>query len=432
MGLDIRSGLSPALERKVTYSATHATSFDQASRDLAELIEVKIGVRRVARVAHRVGGALVAQRTQAALDYQKLPLLEKGRSPRTDPPNLAVVMVDGGRYQQRDWSNGDNGVADNSADDPRSLDDPMDLKPSKGHWHEDKVGLLTTMSSATQSCDPHPEIPEVFVTRTSAEKLAREVGHYSGGSETPAAPDPAAAADAAATLAGASLDRYEPPIVLARTYVATAKPVRWFEKLLIDAAWQRGFFKAKRRAFVGDGAPMNWTLWTREFRTFEPILDFIHALSYVFAAAMAGRNDREGWMVYCRWINWVWQGKVVDVVAEMANRQAELGIPTADESPQSARSRVTRGLQYLQTHQSRMAYDRYRQLGLPISSCHIESTIKRFNKRIKGTEKFWTPEGAEALLHLKAAYLGELGEIEQFWENRYASLDPKPQPAIAA
>ena len=52
-----------------------------------------------------------------------------------------------------------------------------------------------------------------------------------------------------------------------------------------------------------------------------------------------------------------------------------------------------------------MRYAEYRQAGLPITSCHMESTIKRINRRIKGTEKFWSCDGGEAILQLVADHL---------------------------
>ena len=61
-----------------------------------------------------------------------------------------------------------------------------------------------------------------------------------------------------------------------------------------QAAWERNFFGAERRAFLGDGLPTNWTIQRRHFGSFTPILDFVHALSYVFSAAFAGRPVAEG------------------------------------------------------------------------------------------------------------------------------------------
>ena len=43
-------------------------------------------------------------------------------------------------------------------------------------------------------------------------------------------------------------------------------------------------------------------------------------------------------------------------------------------------------LRYLENQKSRIHYDQYRREGLPITSSHIESTIKQINRRVKGTE----------------------------------------------
>lgn len=75
-------------------------------------------------------------------------------------------------------------------------------------------------------------------------------------------------------------------------------------------------------------------------------------------------------------------------------------------------------LRYLENQQSRMHYDDYRRRGLPITSSHIESTIKQINRRVKGTEKFWSEGGAEALLQLAADYLSETQPLSTFWRER--------------
>jgi len=65
-----------------------------------------------------------------------------------------------------------------------------------------------------------------------------------------------------------------------------------------------------------------------------------------------------------------------------------------------------------------MRYDTYRREGLPITSSHIESTIKQINRRVKGSEKFWSTGGAEALLQLSADYLSETDPLTPFWRSR--------------
>ena len=44
--------------------------------------------------------------------------------------------------------------------------------------------------------------------------------------------------------------------------------------------------------------------------------------------------------------------------------------------------------------------------------------MKQFNRRVKGTEKFWTEGGAEALLQLRADYLDSGAVVADFWKNR--------------
>src|SRR5262249_50664581 len=152
------------------------------------------------------------------------------------------------------------------------------------------------------------------------------------------------------------------------------------------------------KAFVADGAECNWTIQKQWFSDFVPIVDFIHVLSYVFAAAMAGRAFVVGWAAYVRWITLVWQGEGGGGIGELTRRQEELGLPTPDDPESSPPQVVAETLRYLENHQRRMKYDEYRRLGLPLTSSHVESTVKQFNRRVKGTEKFWGEKGAEALL----------------------------------
>ena len=106
------------------------------------------------------------------------------------------------------------------------------------------------------------------------------------------------------------------------------------------------------------------------------------------------------------------------MIAELEQRQQELGLPEAGDSETSPRQVVADALTYLTNNQHRMKYDEYRRLGLPMVSSHVESTVKRFNRRVKGTEKFWSEEGAEAVLQLRADYLSETEPMKSFWKCR--------------
>lgn len=131
---------------------------------------------------------------------------------------------------------------------------------------------------------------------------------------------------------------------------------RWpaFAPLLAAAAWAWGFQGAARKAFVGDGSANNGRLQRRFFGSFAPILDFIHALSYVFAAAMAGRRFAAGWAGYQQWIPWGWQGQVSPVIAALEARQAELGLPEQGAATTSPPNVVDRTRTYLRNPQDKM------------------------------------------------------------------------------
>jgi len=210
---------------------------------------------------------------------------------------------------------------------------------------------------------------------------------------------------------------YQAPAVASRQVVASRGRWQAFAPL-VAAAWAAGPQGAARRAFVGDGAANNWKLQRRFFGSFVPVLDFIHALSYVFAAAMAGRKFAAGWACYRQWIGWTWQGQVGRVIAALRQRQAELGLPEKGAAEADPRQVAAKALTYLENHQDKMLYDVYRREGLPITSSLMESAVKQVNRRVKGTEKFWSEDGAEALLQLRADQLSDGQVLEAFWQRR--------------
>jgi hypothetical protein len=424
---------------------------------LLHLARLKISAKQVERLTERIGQERVDQRAEQVRVFLALPMMDQFATPVAHPPDLAVVSMDGGRLQIRDWPADDaaiGGVASpvaapgppgataaaggaspvvavevprqaGPADsapvaEPAAAPGPADSEPSpsqvrSGHWHEDKIGLLMTMTSAESAVDPCPTIPETFVNPLRILTLARAL-------KKGCPPGADAVAESAETQEENPLEgsEYTPPAVRVKSMVATRQETKPFGAILAAAAFARGFYGARRKAFLGDGAENNWAVHKRWFSDFVAILDFIHVLSYVFAAAMAGRTFAAGWEVYVRWIGWVWQGRVAEVITELEHRQEELGLPAAEDAETSPPRVVADGLRYLKNHQDQMHYAEYRRQGLPITSSHVESTVKQFNRRVKGTEKFWSEEGAEAVLQLRADFLSETEPMEKFWQEREA------------
>lgn len=380
--------------------------------------------KQIERVTERIGGERVAERDAQVAAFTALPLVEKFQTPPGQvAPDLAVVMADGGRLQILDRSSFQASAAEAAppqppADAVATTASEWDEEPASvgGHWREDKVALLLTMESEGSATDPCPDIPAAFLDLVRIPKLARQLKANARACE-----DAVADSDEPEGAAALAESVYEPPQVRTRQVVASRNRWPTFAPLVAAAAWGLGFQGATRRAFVGDGSANNWRLQQRFFGSFMPILDFIHALSYVFAAALAGRPFAAGWSCYREWIAWVWQGQVSRVIAALRQRQAELGLPEKDEAETSPRQVVSKTLTYLENHQDKMKYDSYRRDGLPITSSLMESAVKQINQRVKGSEKFWSEEGSEAVLQLRADQLSDEAILADFWERRQAA-----------
>jgi hypothetical protein len=264
------------------------------------------------------------------------------------------------------------------------------------------------MVSKVHEQDPCPELPATFADSAKMREIARQIKGFTSESAVSLQAEEEAGPD--------FKERVGRPETLVKSVVATSGDVDAFGPLLAAAAHERGFHAAARKAFVADGSSANWGVWHRYFSHYTPILDFVHALMYVYAAAMAGRPPDEGWSHYRSWSQWLWSGEVDRLLAALQQRQQELGVPEKKETG-TPRAQVASSLGYLTNQRERMKYPEYRKQGLPLTSSQVESTIKQINRRIKGTEKFWS-EGADPMLHLVADRLSQTNVTQKFWARR--------------
>jgi hypothetical protein len=389
LGVEVECPFTPAMLRKVAYSGSQASSFVQAVKDLQELAEAKISRERVQRWTKRIGQEYVEREEALADAYQSLSLPDQQTSPVDRVPQLACVMMDGGRIQVRDRHGATRG--------------------QKSHWQESLVGCCISMASEERAEDPCPTIPKTFVDPKRIGDLAREIKGIS------------TAVEGADEEEQAPVDeRQGRPEVLVRSVVGTGEGPEALGRRLVAEAHSRGFNAARRKAFVADGSTTNWGVHRKHFSHYTPILDFTHAICYVYGAAMAGRAATGGWRDYLQWAQWLWAGSLDELIGALDARSQTLG-PPAEGDETSPAALVAKTLTYLRNQRARMNYQQYRKLGLPITSSHIESTIKQINRRMKGTEKFWD-QGAEPLLVLAAAQLSETNRLDRFWKNRKDQL----------
>jgi hypothetical protein len=389
--------------RRIVFAAAQGVSFAEASEALRELGELPLLPKRIWRAVIRVGEERVAECRAAAQRYEQLPLPQQQRSPVDLVPQLVCVQMDGGRFQERDRALVPTATAVIGADSASKED---------SQWREFKAGCLLTMTSAEHTEDPCPQLPATFADPGHMREIAREIKGFTSDSAVALTADEEAGPD--------FKERLGRPEMLVKSVVATSGDVEAFGPLLAAAAYERGFHAASRKAFVADGAATNWGVWRKYFSHYTPILDFVHALMYVYAAAMAGRSANEGWACYRDWAQWLWSGEVERLIAALGQRRQELGLPERDEAG-TPREQVASSLGYLTNQRERMLYHEYRKQGLPITSSAIESTVKQINRRVKGTEKFWD-QGADPMLHLVADRLSQTNVVPEFWSRRTQRL----------
>jgi hypothetical protein len=341
---------------------------------------------------------LVGAELAAARDEQAAARWRRQLPPRVaEPPAVAVVEVDGGRLRTRAAGCGP-GV-------------------HQAEPKEDKVACLVSLRSDTHAHDPQPEPPPSFLEPRRVQRLVRQIKGLPGEQPT---------AEAAGDTTPAAEPTYPAaPRRLLRTCVASLRDSRSFGPLVAAEAQGRDFYRAGRRAFVADGQAYNWSIQQGYFADFEPIVDFLHLLCYLYRAAWAaGAQEADRWARYVGWLRGCWQGRAAEVLGELLGEQGRLGEPPEGQELGAfdPRRLVAEAVSYLRNNAGRMDYPRYRRQGLPVTSSLVESLVGEFNARVKGPGTFWNrPAGAEAILQVRAAVLSEDDRLARHFAQRPGS-----------
>jgi hypothetical protein len=377
--------LSPMLVRKVVRHGGK-DAFREAHEDLKEDVGIDISSKQVQRITERVGAEWAAARDE------QVEWFKQGKLPRlyTATPTVAAVMPDGGRILTR------------AADQAPGVHTPK--------WKEPKYGCCLTLNTKESKSDPQPTPPSKFLDPARVPQIVKQVKSRTSTATPP--PAPAKGPKSKKRL------RRKATAQVVRTVVATMCEAEEFGYMLATEAYLRNLDLAQRKAYVCDGLAYNWTIWDEHFRAmgFVPILDFLHLLTYLYDAAQAvGGGGKKQWERYHLWLHWAWEGQREKLWATLVAAAAQAGTPPKDAAETDPRRLLADASRYVENNLTRMDYPRYRKLGLPISSAPIESVVKQFNRRVKGTEKFWLRTGAEAVLQVRAAYLSQDGRVERLW-----------------
>jgi hypothetical protein len=207
------------------------------------------------------------------------------------------------------------------------------------------------------------------------------------------------------------------PVRIVTSYVATMQGSDRFGELARVEAERRGIREAVEVVVIGDGASWIDTIAGEHFACHERIIDYYHVAERLEACARAvcGGDEAKRERLAERLKGQLYNGQVELVIRWLAHQAEALGPPTAHDPEDHPRRTVDENLNYVRRHQAHMDYPRYRAKGWPIGSGVTESGVKLFNKRVKGTEQFWTETGVEAMLALRGLWLSQDDRWRHYW-----------------
>lgn len=390
-------GYSPSVLEKIEYAGANTGSFEQAAEFMKRLAELEISGRHSGRLTERLGSERQKKRDEE-VDLMKQDKLEVKV---LNKPQVCAVYVDAGKAQTRQEDEGKGPGVRGQA------------------WADTKVACLVTYQSKEHAEDPQPEVPSKLMDRQTVKEICRQMALTHGKSQESPKKIQRVSACKEPRLEKKEFERPEP---LVRTAVATQQKIEEFGWMVSAEARKRGFYEAPRKAFVGDGG--NWIDPFGALHFPEPdwfqVLDFMHGMTHLYGGASAayGKDTKEAWDFYKRLVTKMWKGETGSLIRMLENQVKRIGKPPENAPNTDPRKIIELTLLYVRRNVHRMDYPTYRRLGLPISSAPVESLIKQFNQRIKGTEKFWHRNRLEAVLQSRAAYLSEDGRAQKFWSTR--------------
>jgi len=180
-------------------------------------------------------------------------------------------------------------------------------------------------------------------------------------------------------------------------YVAMLTDAVTFGRRMATLAYEAGGDYCRKVGVVGDGAEWLWQEAAKHFPRATEILDYYHAMEYVWEMARAQYAEEQAAQ---EWID-DQQERLLDNRVREVIRAIE-----AWEPPNATQAEVQRRVgNYLRRHEHRMQYKTYREQGFHIGSGVAEAACKSVvQARLKGTGMRWGDPGAHAMMHVRAAW----------------------------
>lgn len=197
------------------------------------------------------------------------------------------------------------------------------------------------------------------------------------------------------------------------SYVGTLESVESFAPLLRDEARRRGIGRAQKIVFIGDGAAWIWELARTHFPLAILILDFYHVMEYLheLSQLLYGKDTPWAGRMKDQWKEQMQKDEVQAVIDTMKKRAAQLG-ETCTETAQKIEEKIG----YLENNKDKMKYGTFREQGLFYGSGVVEAGCRAvIGKRLKQSGMFWSQSGAENILALRCALMGN--RWDECWDQ---------------
>jgi len=196
------------------------------------------------------------------------------------------------------------------------------------------------------------------------------------------------------------------------TYVGAIESSEEFGKRIYLEAWKRGWSRAAKKVFMGDGSEWIWNIAKLHFPGAIQIVDLFHARQHLWDLARRLYPNQEAeqrrWMMVHQ--DLLDEGTIEELVAAL--RAIDASNPEVAD-----KIRVEAG--YFETNTERMRYPKFRDRHLFVGTGVIEAGCKALiGSRCKQSGMFWTVRGANAILALRCCQFN--GRFEDYWEARRA------------
>lgn len=189
------------------------------------------------------------------------------------------------------------------------------------------------------------------------------------------------------------------------TQVLEAEACPGRERLFVElavAAHDRDPQRRKTLVCLMDGEPALWEVQRQWLPRAVGILDLFHVLERLWQAAYCFHPEQSAaaQQFVTQRLRMLLQGKVGYLIGGLKRLRDEHAL-------QGQKRRILSAvIRYYENNRDHMRYDEYLAAGYPIGSGVAEGACRHVVKdRLEQTGMRWTPDGAQAMLHLRAVYL---------------------------